>query len=159
MELSEVLLTALKLETEGRAFYLRASGMSQNPETKAMFERLAEDEKNHYNFIQRQYDELRAGRGWSAIPEMKKVTALDFHAPVFPKGKAVPATLPPNPTEEDALLFALSVEMKSFNLYQDASGRTADPEARQMFLQLTKAELSHFDTLMLCYEERYSYPR
>jgi hypothetical protein len=36
-------------------------------------------------------------------------------------------------------LFALAAEMKSFDLYQDASGRTADPEARQMFLQLAKA--------------------
>jgi rubrerythrin len=159
MELSEVLLTALKLETDGRAFYLRASGMSQSSETKAMFERLASDEKNHFTFIQRQYDELRAGRGWSAIPEMEKVTALDFGFPVFPKGRAVPAVLPQDPTEEDALLFALAAEMKSCNLYSDAFRRTTDPEARQMFLQLAKAESGHFDILMLCYEGRYGYPR
>jgi rubrerythrin len=165
MELIEVLRQALQLEKKGKTFYLDAAERSTDAETKEMYRLLAEDEVKHYQYVQRQYDDLEAGKGWTSIPEMDQVDALetaslDSHGDlIFPPGKEAIEVLPDDASEEDALIFALSVEDKSFTMYRDGSEQAEDTEAKQMFLQLAAAEHTHFNVLMQRYESRYGYPR
>ena len=154
-----VLTKAMKLEREGKRFYLQAAGASQDPETAAMFKTLAEDEEHHYAYIERQVNELKAGKGWVHIPELDRVEAVDARAPIFPEGKQAPDVLPAKPSLEDALLFGLDTEIKSYELYRTCSLEIDNPEARQMFEKLAAAERGHFDTLMMRYESHFGYPR
>ncbi len=159
MKLTDVLAEALKLEQDGKDFYIMMVDRVDDAAGKAMFEQLAEDEVDHYNYIKRQYKALQEGEGWSAIPEMELVDALDAVSVVFPpEGKRVDE-LPEQPDEEDALLFGLSIEDKSFKLYHNSAERAEDPEAKKLFTQLAGAEQRHFELLMQRYESRYSYPR
>jgi len=159
MELIDVLVQGLKLEADGKEFYNKMAELMSDADSKAMFEQLAVDEADHYNYIQRQYDALQSGEDWAAIPEMDPAESLDTVSLVFPAGGKLPKSLENNPTEEDALLFALKIENDSFSLYQNSAKQTTNPEAKRMFSQLAGAEQRHFEVLMQRYESRYSYPR
>ncbi|TFG73215.1 MAG: hypothetical protein E4H27_01185 [Anaerolineales bacterium] len=159
MDLQDVLLQGMKLETDGRKFYMSMMEMMTDAGTQAMFTQLASDEEDHYKFIKRQYDALGEGKGWSLIPEMLLVDAIDAVSVVFPPEKQVLSELPSNPSEEDALLFALAIEDKSFKLYYNSAGIAKDPAAKKLFMQLAGAEQTHFEVLMQRYESRFGYLR
>jgi bacterioferritin (cytochrome b1) len=154
-----VLTKAMKLEREGKRFYLQAAEASQDAETAGMFKTLAEDEEHHYAYIERQVNELKAGKGWVHIPELDQVKPVDAQAPIFPAGKQAPEVLAAKPSLEDALLFGLDTEIKSYELYKNCSLEIDNPEAKQMFEKLAAAERGHFDTLMMRYESHFGYPR
>ena len=159
MDLLDALTQGMKLEKDGRELYTSIAEHMEDPDTKAMFTQLAADEVDHFNYIKRQYDALVDGEGWQAIPEMALVEAVDAVSVVFPPEKQVLSQLPSNPSEEDALLFALAVEDKSFKLYHNSAGLAKDPEAQKLFMQLAGAEQTHFEVLMQRYESRFGYPR
>ena len=159
MELMDVLVQAMKLESDGRKFYETIAAHMPDPEAAAMFTQLAADEVDHYNYIERQYLALEAGKGWSEIAEMASVEVIDAVSVVFPPEKQVLDELPSSPSEEDALLFALGVEDKSFKLYHNSAQIAKDPEAKKLFMQLAGAEQTHFNVVMQRYESRYGYPR
>jgi rubrerythrin len=159
MDEIQVLEQAMKLEQTGRDFYRQAAERSQDPETAETFRTLADDELQHYGYIERQCNALKAGGPWGPIPELDSVTAIDAEAPVFPKGVVALEKLPKNANDEDALLFGLGIEVNSFEMYIKNAGQTDNLEAKKMFRRLAAAERGHFDLLMLRYESRYSYPR
>lgn len=159
MDLKDVLAQALKLEVDGKDFYMSMVDRVEDEDGKAMFQQLADDEDDHYNYIKRQYEALQAGKGWAPIPEMDLVGSLDAVSVVFPSGEKAPDELPDNPTEEDALLFGLNIENKSFQLYHNSAQQARDPDASALFRQLAGAEKRHFEVLMQRYESRFNYPR
>lgn len=159
MTLQDVLAQALKLERDGEAFYNKMASRVEDAEGKEMFQRLASDEVDHYKYIQRQYEALQAGEGWSTIPEMDLVESIDAVSLVFPPDEKIPAALSENPDEEEALLFGLGIEDKSFKLYYNSAERADDADAEKLFLQLAAAEQRHFEVLMQRYESRFHYPR
>lgn len=159
MELMDVLVQALRLESDGRKFYERLAAQVADRDTAQVFTRLAADEVDHYNYIERQYRALEAGKGWATIPEMAVVEVIDAVSVVFPPGKEVAKEIPDSPSEEDALLFALGIEDKSFKLYYNSAQIAKDPDAKKLFLQLAGAEQGHFNVLMQRYESRFAYPR
>ncbi len=159
MDLMTVLSQALKLESDGREFYLKMADLIADEAGKEMFRQLADDEAHHYKYIERQYEALREGRGWAAISEMGAPEALDAVSLIFPPDKSAYQVLPHNPTEEDILLFALGVEDKSFQLYYNSSQVAKDLEAQKLFAQLATAEHTHFNILMQRYEAQFPYPR
>jgi rubrerythrin len=67
--------------------------------------------------------------------------------------------LPEDATDEDALLFALGAETKSFDLYSQGAEEATNPEARRLFLSLAAAEQQHFNLIMARYEALFGYPR
>ncbi|MFP4395898.1 MAG: ferritin-like domain-containing protein [Anaerolineales bacterium] len=158
MALKEALKQGMKLELDGRDFY-REIAASVSPEAAEIFNRLADDEIDHYNYIKRQYEALEEGQGWSPISELDIVEEFDTVSVVFPPDLDKIEELPDDPSEEDALIFALGVEDKLFRLYTNSMERAEDPEAKQMFMQLASAEQGHFNTLMQRYESRFGYPR
>ena len=159
MELSDVLAQALKLEADGQEFYNKMADRVEDADGRAMFEQLAADEVDHYNYIKRQADALQEGEGWTTIPEMDLVTSLDAVSLVFPPDEKIPEALGENPDEEQALLFGLGIESESFTLYHNSAEQAKDPDAKKLFMQLAGAEHRHFEILMQRYESRYHYPR
>jgi rubrerythrin len=159
MELMDVLVQALKLESDGRKFYETLAAQVEDQETAQVFERLAADEVDHYSYIERQYQALEASKGWAMIPEMEMVEVIDAVSVVFPPDRQVVKELLANPSEEEALLFALGIEDKSFKLYYNSAHIAKDPEAKKLFMQLAGAEQVHFNVLMQRYDSRFGYPR
>lgn len=159
MDNLDILGSALKLEKEGESFYRDAAVQSTDEETRKAYASLAEDETFHANFIKRQLDALTNGQSWQAIAELDQAPALDMNAPIFEINVKLLERLPEKATEEDALLFALGAEVKTYKLYMDGARAAEAGPGRDMYLKLAKVERGHFELLMTRYEARFGYPR
>ncbi len=159
MEIADILLRAVKLEKEGREAYLLAAGAFGDKQTKSMFETLATDELHHLEYLERQLQSIQSGGTWIDIPQLEGLTSLDADKPIFPPGKSMLEKLPKNASLEDALLFGLTAETNSFELYRDYAEKIQDPAAQKMFQGLAHAEQNHFNLLMMRYESHFGYPR
>lgn len=156
----ETLKRAMKLEEDGREFYLRAAAMVEEPDAVQMFRRLADDELDHYNYLQREYAEVLCNDTWCDIPHLDEVAPPDSEAPIFPKDREqMGDALPKDPTLEDVLLFALDAEDKTVKLYQESAEKADDPQAETFFSQLAQVEMGHFSTVLQRYESYFHYPR
>ena len=159
MDEISVLTQAMKLEKESYEFYDKAAGQVKDAKTAEMFKSLADDERHHFAYLERQLKEREAGRAWLAIPELDSVKAFEGKKPVFPEGVEPIDALPQNPSEEDALLFGMGTEISSFEMYREKAAEVGDAHGEKMFEKLADAEMSHFETLMMRYEAMFGYPR
>lgn len=143
---------ALQLEQEGYAFYLQAAERVQDPTCKKTMLSLADDEKIHEAMIVRQIEALREQGGFVQIPTIAPVE-VDLSTRIFPPdAKGVRQRVSENADELDALLMAMEIEVRSYDLYRQAAFETQDPVGREMYQWLASAEITHFNLLMSNYE-------
>jgi rubrerythrin len=159
MDWLEILKRAMKLERNGREFYLRAADISREADAVQMFRRLADDELDHYNFLQREYAEVLCNDSWCEIPELEDIETPDEKRPIFPDKKDIGEVLPEEASLEDVLLFALDAEDKTVDLYEKSAEEVDDPRAEEFFSRLARVEKGHFSTVFQRYESIFHYPR
>jgi len=145
-----VLSQALKLEQEGRAFYLQAAEKTQDAKGKAMFLSLADDEAKHAEMIQRQLHALEGGGAYVLLPDLN-VESIDTDSKLFAP-ENLEEKMGDKPSDIQALHVALENEVASYDLYHAAAQKIADPAGKQMYQWLAGAERTHFNLLMLNYE-------
>ncbi|HID63778.1 MAG TPA: hypothetical protein EYP49_13725 [Anaerolineae bacterium] len=148
---------AIEVEVEGQRFYLEAAECTTNPKGAEMFRSLADDEATHERILRRQLDALTQGEAWlkssALLPEGIAETTSELPDLIFPESEKVCAeAVRPDDSDLDALLLALQIENKSYNLYRKLAQTTDDPNGKRMYEYLANAERGHFDLLMLNYE-------
>ena len=151
---------AIELEIEGQRFYLKAAERTSNPKGAEIFRSLADDEVIHEHILRRQLEALGKGEGWvpvlsmvEGLPEGVAEVTSDPTLSLFPEGEEMlQKAVQPDASDLDALLFALQIENKSFNLYRELAQTTDDPNGKRMYEYLADAERGHFEQLMLNYE-------
>mgnify|MGYP005846522241 CR=1 FL=1 len=148
----QALSQALKLEQEGREFYLKAAEESLDEKARKLFLSLADDERIHAEMIQRQLHSIEGGGSYVLLPDLQ-APDIDLEAKLFPPERAkVEAKIGKNPNELDVLHVALENEIKSYDLYRAEAVETTSEEGRAMYRWLANAELTHFNLLMSNYE-------
>ncbi|MFH1084383.1 MAG: ferritin family protein [Chloroflexota bacterium] len=148
----KVLSQALKLEQEGRAFYLQAAELARGSNGEALFRSLADDEAQHADMITRQLPALEGAGAYVLLPDAR-VQPIDAGKPLFPPQRAaIKAAVGADPGIVDALHLALEREVESYDLYARAAAETPDAAGRQMYQWLAGAERTHFNLLMSNYE-------
>ncbi|MHB0856453.1 MAG: ferritin-like domain-containing protein [Anaerolineae bacterium] len=146
-----VLSQALKLEQEGRTFYLQAAEETLDEQGQRMFTSLADDEALHADMVLRQIHALEGEGSYVLLPDLD-VRPIDLGAKLFPPARQdVEAKVGSNPTVLDALHVALENEIRSYDLYRNAAKET-EGYGRQMYEWLAGAEMTHFNLLMSNYE-------
>lgn len=146
----KALSQALKLEQDGRAFYLKAFEETVDEKGKAMFLSLADDERLHAEMVQRQLHALEGDGHYVLLPDLG-APAIDLNHQIFAPDK-LEAKAGVNPSEIDALHVALEAEIASYDLYRAAAQEAEDGPGKEMYTWLSKAELTHFNLLMENYE-------
>jgi len=147
-----VLEEAKCLEQQGQAFYREAAKKIQNPKGKKMFRQLAKDEVIHEKLIQREILSLIKEGYWVELLETQG-PACALVPNIFPQGReGLEKAAKANPDEVDAVLTALDMENKSYDLYRTQAETVSDPKAKQLYEFLAGQERSHFDLLMANYE-------
>jgi len=142
---------AIRIEKDGRRFYLRAAERTTDQRGKEMFLSLAHAEEDHLRIVEKQYDSLSEGRGWLALAEA--TGEVDLGRPLFPPGReALEKMVRPDDSDLDALLLALGFENDSYELYRKGYAETDDPQGKAMYEYLADMEREHFETLMRNYE-------
>jgi rubrerythrin len=148
----KALTQALRLEQEGRAFYLQAAEETIDEKGKAMFQSLADDEAKHADMIQRQLRTIERGGNYLLLPDVN-APDIDLGKKLFPPGAEAARKAADQATNElEVLQMALDNEIRSYDLYRAAAQLTVDEAGRAMYAWLARAEMQHFDLLMANWE-------
>jgi len=148
----KALKMAMQLEEDGRAFYLKAAERTSSKHGREMFLSLADDEERHLRLLQKQCDAVTEGQCFLRLPEIGDIDP-QWDEPLFPRDPDLfSKAVSPDASDTDALLFAIQLENKSFELYRQLARETSDAAGSEMFRWLASVERGHFNILMLNYE-------
>ncbi len=152
----QALSQALKLEREGREFYLKAARETANQKGRAMFLSLADDERMHLETVERQLRAIEREGTYVDLPALE-VRDIDLELKLFPpERQEAKERIGVHPNQLEALHVALDIEMRAHNLYRAAAKGTEDEAGNRMYRWLAHAEMTHFNLLMSNYESLVS---
>jgi len=152
----QALKQALRLEREGRDFYLKAAERTLDEKGKAMFLSLADDERIHAETIGRQIESLEKEGVFMSLA-LAEIPRIDLDKPLFPPTREAAAErIGADPDEVQALHLGIENEIRTFDLYRNAARETDDPWGERMYTWLAAAERRHFELLMSNYESLIS---
>ena len=138
----EVIKTAIQMEIDGKAFYLKASNLSGNELGKKLFENLAAEEDIHRQVFEEIFEAIRTRQIWPAA---------SFHADygqglrtLFAQAIEKIATgVKPAQTELEAVQTAMSLEDKSFDYYRGHGSLATYPAEKDLYQKLAAQEAEH----------------
>ena len=143
-EAMKILKTAIEIEENGEATFMRLAKETQDANGKRMFERLAEDEREHKRILMEQMNAITKNGSWRSIHIPK--TVVEKVAPTVrekqskTKGEAALG-------EIDALNTALDLERKASNYFREKAGEMDHPEGKSLFIRLAEWEDAHFELI------------
>ncbi|QTL99516.1 rubrerythrin [Iocasia frigidifontis] len=142
----EVLEMARDIEKRGRDFYLEQASNTGDKNLAALFNKLADDEKDHYErfgeLLNKLQSEIKEEAVYVYEPEVSAYLRSLVEFSVFPEGDSVEIK-----SIETALSFAIRAEKDSILFYQELliynSGESAG-----VIKELIKEEKKHLLTLL-----------
>ena len=132
--------TAIKMEIDGKAFYMKASTTSINQAGKKLFIQLAGEEDAHRQQFEQIYAQMRKEKAWPDL-DIKPVAGIKT---LFSRdGSPAPASQQVDSNEIGAVNTALDMERKSCDFYETQM-RTASQGSEAGFYQaLAQQERGH----------------
>ena len=150
MKVQEYMLQALKdavrMELEGRQFYLEAARKVQNPGVRQILEYLAESEKYHIEKFNEVYRDLEKDPAWT---ESMAAFSPPQHEPyicVLAMAQADQET--GGKDDLQALRTGIQMEDCSIDYYTKLARESKNPLARRFFMSVAHEERGHYLTLM-----------
>jgi rubrerythrin len=147
----EALKTAIKMEVDGKAFYLEASGKSTNKLGKELLKTLAGEEDTHRRKFEEIYKAIQSKKNWPATsfrPDGgKKLRTVFAQATekMTTGGKALD-------TELEAIKTAMDMENQTYDFYKRQS-QSAAFTGEKDFYELVAGEESEHHSVLLDYYE------
>ncbi len=126
---------AMKMEEDGRQFYLELAEKSADSGIKSILKMLADDEKKHYETIEKIRDKEYA---------MPETPILNDAKNVFEKMGS--GSMDQDFTDSEVELYkkALEIEEESVNFYQEKSEQMEHPGQREVMARLADEEKRHY---------------
>ena len=144
----DTVLTALQMaiqtEIDGFNFYQRFSERTEDPDARAMFERLAQDEVMHLELLRNTRDMLKESGQWTEYKGLP--IELVEGSPIFSRER-VEQNIVAYSSDLSALRMAYLIEKDAVDFYTRAAQETSDPNGKRMFLDLVEMELGHLKLL------------
>ncbi len=156
MDKKEELLAGLKeamiAERTGIEFYTTAAEKTADPKGKEVFQRLAEEERKHLEYLHQQFGYLT---GNNAEPQLDIQSGLDQNqaSPIF--SPELRQRIKTAHWEMTALAVGVALEQASINHYQQLARQAETEEVRRFFDSLVRWEQSHATAL----QKQYNYLR
>ncbi|MCC6347451.1 MAG: ferritin family protein [Nitrospirales bacterium] len=147
-DLLQALIEAFLMEKGTREFYLYAAKKATGQAAREMFSELSCWEDGHMGYIQHLYQALQDDREMQTFADFReKSDAPDTEAgiPVKDLEKAVEEYSFED--DKEALVVALGIEGKAYNLYRALSETAADSNARVVFREMMEQEKKHIDAI------------
>jgi rubrerythrin len=145
------LQTAIRMEIDGKEFYLKAGKASQNELGKELLEKLAAEEDGHRQVFEKIYKNISARKSW---PE--KVFNGDGGRglrTIFARAlEAMDKDVKAIAIEFDAIQTAMAMENKTYDFYKSRSGKAAYDAEKQFYEELAVQEEEHHRVLLDYYE-------
>ena len=127
---------AMKMELDGRHFYLDLAEKTNNKGIKNILTMMAESEAKHYNIIlsMQKNDKTQYSTDTEVLTEVKNI---------FERMKEEKKELDVDVSQVEFYKEALEVEIDSEKFYLERADEEKDPHNKQIFLTLAKEEKSH----------------
>jgi len=137
---------ALNNETREREFYLKNAERTKNPVGKAMFERIAEDELEHYNRLKELHGKWAAKDKWpESVPlKVNNTVVKDILVNVI---KKVEKTAKGDADDIAAIKTAVDFEEKGVKFYSELRDASSNPREKEFFDLLAMIEHEHYLSL------------
>ena len=133
---------AIKMEIDGKEYYLKASQVSKNELGKKLLESLAAEEDIHRQKFAEIYEAFKSEKAWPKVnfqPDGGKGLRTIFATTSEKMGSNVKAPA----TELDAVQTAIDMEVKSYDLYKDRSQSAIFETERDFYETLAGEEREH----------------
>src|SRR4051812_22890010 len=144
----DALRMAIATERSGLDFYTRAASITKDARGRVVFQRLAEEEKEHLGTLQKRYKELTA-----QDPQLEsRPTFLFFKGAASGLFADGAEQLRKGVNDEQALLLGIKCERGSHKFFKRYGERFEDSEGKQIFLEFADEERTHLDLLIREYK-------
>jgi rubrerythrin len=138
----EALRLAIRMEIEGRKFYLEAVRHCGNEPGKKLFRSLAREENDHRRDFEKIYESLRNKYEWPVTEIVAKTTRRKLSYPAGLTPQTCPA-LPPAEGELEAVKTAIKMENESYDFYRKQTAHATYPGEKEFYEALSAAENVH----------------
>ena len=132
------LVAAIRVEQQGRQFYLKVAERTADEKGQAMFRSLASDELEHLDILVKEYQALTNNEPWLTVEQAKETEPMFSLFPEEGEDLAIPQD------DLSALKFAMDFEQRGYEMYRKGAMEAADATAQAVFQHLAKEENRHF---------------
>jgi rubrerythrin len=147
-DLLQSLIDAFLMEKGTKEFYSHASEKAVNSDTRNMFKDLSVWEGKHMDFIQILYQSVIDDRELKSFEEFKNKTKSPVSEAGIPVKDLEAKIEKYSFTDENgALIFAMEIEGKAYNLYRKLSENSVDKNAQVVFKEMMAQEVGHINHL------------
>ena len=136
---------AMQAEHEGQHFYLMAAKNSTDPKGREVFQSLADDEVEHFNFLKGQYTAVVRTGKIDASLKLKPRTELKGEHPIF--SSEIKERIGTAHYEMTAVSIGIQLEQSAVNFYKAEAQATEDPDVKAFYEELAVWEQGHLDAL------------
>jgi rubrerythrin len=144
---SEVLTVAMNIEDAGYKFYDKAAGAAKRPDTKMVFERLRDEELEHYNTFKLLLADISKAEKEDYFSISEDISAyLDALIATGVFSDVDPSSIV-RISEVRALEIGIEAERDSILFYTAAEKSSVNPKARKVMRRLIDIEKEHMVTL------------
>jgi rubrerythrin len=147
-EVRRVIREAIRLEINGRAFFLHAEVITHNELGKRMFQRLADDEVRHLETFSQLFSEVIGGDEWK---KMVKEEELKGPSPLIEQLK-LKLTKGEKAGELEAMSIGMDLERNAVDFFKKSSKNATDPKAKEIFEKICEEEKLHYVLLQAQYD-------
>jgi len=140
----DALRIAIATERSGLDFYTRAAGITRDARGRGVFEKLAEEEKEHLGTLEARYQELL-----QQDPQLEsRPTFLFFKGAANGLFAAGADQLTKGVGDLKALMIGIRCERGSHRFFKRYGERFEDSEGKRIFLEFADEERQHLDLLI-----------
>lgn len=153
--LYEIKQIGLNLEKDGLAFYTKMASIAKSPKAKAIFLKLASDEKDHIRWIEEniKVDDLLQENLMDASGAIDDYIRNIVKSGVFPNPDKAPEVMAQIKSDEDGIKIAMQAEQTSTRFYDHLAKNSRDSETKESLLKLKEQEIQHYRLLKDFLEE------
>jgi Fur family transcriptional regulator, ferric uptake regulator len=140
----DALRIAIATEQSGFEFYTRAAKLTRGPRAKAVFEKLAAEERDHLSALEQRYQRLLA-----QDPRLEsRPTFLFFKGAANGLFAAGAEQVARGVNDQQALMIGIRCERASHRFFKRYGEKFEDSDGRQVFLEFANEERVHLETLI-----------
>jgi Fur family ferric uptake transcriptional regulator len=140
----DALRIAIATKRSGLEFYFRASKAAHEPRARSVFERLADQEREHLAKLESRYEKLL-----SNDPQLEsRPTFLFFKGAANGLFAAGAGQVSRGVADEQAFAVAMKCERTSHRFFKRYGEKFEDSEGKQVFLEVAGEERSHLELLI-----------
>lgn len=147
----EALRIAVKMEIDGKEYYLKASQSASNKMGEKLLRSLSQAEDVHRQEFIEIYESIRDKNAWPKT-NLKAGTTKSLKTIFATATKRTASSTKPLASELEAVQSAMKMENRTFDFYSDRESKAAGDTEREFYKAIAAEERQHHLALLNYYE-------